>query len=194
MRVIAGTAKGHPLEVPGRGTRPTADRVREALFSSLQPELRGARVLDLYAGSGALGIEALSRGAAAATFVERDKTVYRVLLGNLETTGLRDRADVLVSDVRRALDRQLPGAPFDIALLDPPYRTDRHGLEDVLELLADQLAPDATVVLERATRSPDPPWPDRFRPGRVRRYGDTSLNEAVLRADPHATPVERNET
>lgn len=192
MRVIAGTAKGHPLEVPGRGTRPTADRVREALFSSLQSRLRGAQVVDLYAGSGALGIEALSRGAASATFVERDRNVHRVLRRNLGSTDLSERADVLVRDTRRALAEGLPGAPFDIALLDPPYRTDRHELAEVLELLADQLATGAIVVLERATRSPDPPWPDRLRPGRVRRYGDTSLHEATVREDPRATPVERN--
>ncbi len=190
MRVIAGTAKGHRLAAPpGRGTRPTSDRVREALFSSLQPRLRGARVADLYAGSGALGIEALSRGAAAVTFVERDARVQRVLRENLEHTGLGDRADLLVSDVAEVLRDGPPGAPFDVALLDPPYRTDRQGLLEVLELLVDHLALDALVVVERSTRSPDPEWPPRLRPGRVRRYGDTSLHEATVRED----PVERNE-
>lgn len=191
MRVIAGTAKGHRLAVPpGRGTRPTSDRVREALFSSLQPRLRGARVADLYAGSGALGIEALSRGAAAVTFVERDARVHRVLRENLDHTGLGDRADVLVGDVAQALRAGPPGAPFDIALLDPPYRTDSRGMLEVLELLVDHLAPDALVVVERSTRSPGPGWPSRLRPGRVRRYGDTSLHEATVCED----PVERNDT
>ncbi|MBW3561943.1 MAG: 16S rRNA (guanine(966)-N(2))-methyltransferase RsmD [Actinobacteria bacterium] len=190
MRVIAGTAKGHHLEAPpGKGTRPTSDRVREALFSSLQPRLQGAHVIDLYAGSGALGIEALSRGADVVTFVERSKPVQRVIRQNLDHTGFADRADVLVRDVRQALRDGPPGAPFDIALLDPPYATDRHELEEVLELLVPLLAPDAIVVLERPTRSSAPTWPAGLNPGRVRRYGDTSLHEAI-RATP---PVERNE-
>lgn len=190
MRVIAGTAKGHRLEAPpGKGTRPTSDRVREALFSSLQPRLRGARVVDLYAGSGALGIEALSRGADVVTFVERSKPVQRVIRQNLDHTGFADRADVLVREVRQALRDGPPGAPFDIALLDPPYATDRHELEELLELLVPLLTPDAIVVLERPTRSSAPTWPAGLNPGRVRRYGDTSLHEAT-RAAPS---VERNE-
>lgn len=185
MRVIAGAAKGRRLEAPtGRGTRPTADRVREALFSSLQLRLPGARVADLYAGSGALGIEALSRGAATATFVERSRSAYATIRHNLEVTGLAEDAAVLVSSVRAALRDELPGGPFDIVLLDPPYDVDPHALGEVLELVAGTLAADAIVIVEGSRRAADPRWPRSLRPGRTRRYGDTVLHEAHPVSDP----------
>lgn len=179
MRVIAGVARGRRLTAPpGRDTRPTSDRVKEALFSSLASRLRGARVADLYAGSGALGIEALSRGAVSATFVERARPAQHALTDNLSRTGLVAHAVVLRDDVGRALEVGLPGAPFDIVLLDPPYHVDQTELEEVLRLVADVTVPGGVVVVELGRRTRPPAWPERLLPGRERRYGDTLLYEA----------------
>ncbi len=126
VRVVAGSARGRRLAAPGGGvTRPTPDRVREAVFNSLYSlgAIDGARVLDLFAGTGALGIEALSRGASEATFVERDPAVAAVLRRNLDAVGLAAGATVVVAEVDAALDR-LSGHRFDVALADPPYAFD----------------------------------------------------------------------
>lgn len=177
MRVIAGTARGCRLVAPpGERVRPTADRVKEALFSSVQPRLRGASVGDLYAGSGALGIEALSRGARHATFVEQARPALAVLRTNLATTRLAEHATVVASDVRRALEVPLPGAPFDLVLLDPPYDVAQEELAAVLAALRPQLAAGGLVVVERGRRGRPPAWPAGVLPGRVRRYGDTVLH------------------
>lgn len=179
MRVIAGTAKGRRLSAPpGRATRPTSDRVKEALFSSLQPRLPGARVLDLYAGSGALGIEALSRGAAQATFVERDARTVRVLEENLALTDCVGRATVLARDVLTVLRTRPVEPTFDLVLADPPYAIDRGELASVLGALVDHLVPGALVVVELATRGGPPAWPDGLIEARARRYGDTTLYTA----------------
>lgn len=179
MRVIAGAAKGHRLESPrGRDTRPTTDRVREALFSSLQGRLAQAAVADLYAGSGALGIEALSRGAARATFVERSRGAQNAIARNLAHTGLEAEAAIVRRDVRAALRDGLDGAPFDIVLLDPPYDVGTGELAEVLAGVGTLLAPGGLVVLESDRRAPAPPWPLSLRAGRTRRYGDTVLHEA----------------
>ncbi len=148
------------------------------MFSALGSRLRGARVADLYAGSGALGIEALSRGAASATFVERGRAAQRVLMDNLSRTGLEEQAFVLRDDVRRALRSGLPGAPFDVVLIDPPYDVGQGELEEVLRLVAEVTAPEGVVVVELGRRTRRPPWPRRLEPGRERRYGDTLLYEA----------------
>lgn len=178
MRVIAGIAKGHPLVAPkGERVRPTTDRTKEALFSILQPELRQASVLDLFAGSGSLGIEALSRGAATATFIERDGKALTALDRNLRTTGLHDQATVVRGDAATVLAGAPPGAPFDIVLVDPPYDIDRGELADLLELLVPFLAPDAHVTVELGTHGPPLRWPPGIEPGRERRYGDTRLYE-----------------
>lgn len=184
MRVIAGTARGHRLAAPtGRGTRPTADRVREAVFSSLQAVTAGARVLDVYAGSGALGIEALSRGADAATFVERDRRAAATIRANLDATRLAECAQVIVGDARTALggladlDRH-----FDLVLLDPPYGIDPEELAVVLAALPAILADDGLVRLEQASKGPDATWPESLLVGRERRYGDTRIVEAQVRA------------
>ena len=124
MRVIAGSAKGKSLQAPAgwETTRPTADKVKEAIFGSIQFELEGSRVLDLFAGSGALGIEALSRGAAQAVLVDASREAVRAIQANLAYTGLAERAEVLPMDYARALARL--HAPFDFIFLDPPYRSD----------------------------------------------------------------------
>jgi len=177
VRVIAGTAGGRRLVAPkGDRTRPTADRVREALFSSLQPRLPGARVLDLFAGSGALAVEALSRGAEHATLVERARPALAAIRTNLDVADVADRAEVVAADLPGALDRAT--GPFDVVFLDPPYGLDRHVLATVLERLRPLCAPDAAIRVEQATRAGAPPWPADLLPGRARRYGDTTIHEA----------------
>jgi 16S rRNA (guanine966-N2)-methyltransferase len=183
VRVIAGSARGRPLDAPpGRATRPTSDRVREALFSSLAAEVPGAVVLDLFAGSGALGIEALSRGAQFAVFVESERRAVRTIVGNLATAKLRARARVLEIDAARfSADpgRAVPELPFDLVLADPPYALALPAVYDLLETLAaaGALADDAVAVVERDRRDPDldrPPAPG-FAHLRDRTYGDTLL-------------------
>ena len=135
-RVIAGTSKGTRLLAPGEGTRPFGDRVKQTLFAILEPDLRGALVLDLFAGSGAGGIEALSRGAARAVFVERDPTAARVIAENLTRTRVADRGNVIRADAIAYLaDRAAADGPFDLVLLDPPYAA-----ADLLEAALTRLA------------------------------------------------------
>ena len=174
MRIIGGTFGGRRL--PGRvapGTRPTGDRVREALFSILGP-LDGARVLDLFAGTGALGIEALSRGAARAVFVDRDRLAVRAIRANLAALDLGpERAQVRPGEAGRALqDAAARQEAYDLVFLDPPYEP-ASGLQALLaERLPPVLAPGARVVAERGRRSPPPiDLPLRTE----RRYGDTLL-------------------
>ncbi|MEQ4204615.1 16S rRNA (guanine(966)-N(2))-methyltransferase RsmD [Actinopolymorpha sp. B9G3] len=180
-RIVAGEARGRRLAVPdGRDTRPTSDRVREALFASLEADigsLVGCRVLDLYAGSGAVGIEALSRGATAVVLVETNRRAANVIRQNLRTVGLPG-GQVLTTKVERLIaeprgDRQA----FDVVFLDPPYAMTGEALAGVLtRLLAHAwLSPGAVVVLERSTRSGEFGWPDGFAADRMRRYGDTTL-------------------
>lgn len=156
MRVVAGTARGLRLVAPaGRDVRPTLDRVREAAFNALGSldAVRGAAVLDLFAGSGALGIEALSRGADHVTFVDVAAASLDAVRTNLDTTDLAERATVLRSDVLAALDVSHPriAGPYDLVLADPPYDFD--GWAELLDALGAVLAPDATVVAESATSS-----------------------------------------
>lgn len=189
MRVIGGTARGRTLVAPaGRATRPTSDRVREALFSSLAAEVPGAVVLDLFAGSGALGIEALSRGARFAVFIDDRVQARRAITANLATSGLGDRAVVVAADAARfaahpAAFLQRRGGPvpppFDLVFCDPPYVV---ALERVLALLDDldragALAPDAIAVVERDRRDPDlAAGSSRLFPAeRDRAYGDIVL-------------------
>ena len=180
-RVIAGEARGRRLRVPdGTTTRPTSDRAREGLFSSLQSllELDGARVLDLYAGSGALGLEALSRGGASATLVENAPDAVAVLRANVEQLGFRS-AYVLAQPVEAFLAVD-PEPRYDLALLDPPYEVD---VVPVLELLVPWLAPDAVVAVERSTRGPELAWPAAYERVRERRYGEATLWYALLASD-----------
>ena len=174
---MAGTAGGRRLTVPPKGTRPTSERVREALFSALESvcDLDGARVLDLYAGSGALGFEALSRGAGDVAFVESDRKAVEVLRGNAAALGLRG-ATVLPGTVESVL-AGTAAAPYDVILADPPYAVTNEGLTEVLRAVVagGWLAPDGLLVLERGKRAGEPEWPAGLRLTRSRKYGDTIL-------------------
>jgi len=173
MRVIAGTARGQPLVVPrDRGTRPITDRVKETLFAILGERVPDARVLDLYAGSGAIGIEALSRGATSATFVEQARPALAVLRTNLERTRMADRATVQPLDVGRFLAGTDDG-PWDLVFLDPPYEV--RDIVAPLRAVAPHLAPDAMVVIKHFWRT-DLPAVDGLDPVRQRRFGETMLS------------------
>jgi 16S rRNA (guanine966-N2)-methyltransferase len=194
VRIVAGAAKGRRLVAPkGDDVRPTADRVKEALFSSLQPQLPGARVLDLYAGSGGLGLEALSRGAEQVTFVERANAALTALRRNIETVGLPGTT-VVSDDAARALRGEVPGGPFDLVFADPPYRLPKAALADLLADVVGHLAPGATVVVERAARDGAPPWPAELSAGDPRRYGDTALHRATLEAPSGGATEQRAQT
>ena len=179
-RVIAGSARSIRLEAPGPGTRPIGDRVKQTLFAILEPELRGGRFLDLFAGSGAAGIEALSRGAAHATFLERDPLAVRTIRANLERTSLAgpDRAAVIQEDALawlRRLRQPLAGAPvFDIVVADPPY-DDPALLQRALEALGPHLAPGAWVIAKHFWRTAPPATVGLLASERERRFGDTAL-------------------
>lgn len=172
MRIVAGAAKGRRLAVPAGGTRPTSDRAREALFNSLGTELDldGARALDLFAGTGAVGLEALSRGAAEAVLVESGRDALAVLRRNVATVGLPG-AVVVARPVAGYLAGPAPAA-FDFVFADPPYALGEPELTATLARLADGwLAPEAVVVVERDARGVAPTWPDCVTPLRERRYG-----------------------
>jgi 16S rRNA (guanine966-N2)-methyltransferase len=175
-RIVAGTAGGRRLKVPPKGTRPTSERVREALFNALGTagELDGAHVLDLYAGSGALGLEALSRGAADALFVESDRRAVDVLRGNVAALGLG--GTVRAGPVEAVVAAPAPRS-YDLVLADPPYAVDSAALGKVLASLAAAgwLGESALVVIERAARDGEPDWPPGFEPTRAKKYGDTAV-------------------
>jgi 16S rRNA (guanine966-N2)-methyltransferase len=179
LRVVAGTAGGLRLESPvGKDTRPTAERVREAVFGSLGRAVVGVSVLDLYAGTGAMAIEALSRGAARAVLVERHRGEAAVCRRNLEHTGFVACSRVVEGDVGRFLDRPPPPeAPFGLVCCDPPYDTADEVVDSVVAVLAGPgwLVPGARVVLERPAGSavaPPAGWEHRF----ARTYGDTLVH------------------
>lgn len=178
-RIIGGAAGGRRLATPkGEATRPTSDRVREALFSVLESWLggwSGVRVLDLYAGSGAVGLEAASRGAAHVTLVEHDRRTAALIASNARTLGL-DHVRVVTASARTALASP-PAEPVDVVFSDPPYPLDDEAVDADLALLVEHgwLADDALVVVERSRRSREPRWPDGFWQTRRRKYGETTL-------------------
>ena len=190
-RIIAGVAGSLRLEVPKAGTRPTSDRVREAIFSALEAWglVEGARILDLYTGSGALGLEAASRGAAAVTLVEKHPQAAQVAQRNTRTilaafarAPQAPKIEVVRQSVQTYLDAATPGSlgdasatPWDVALLDPPYDLGERELSANLAALVPLLAEDAVVLVERSSRSPEPTLPEGLRPLRDRRYGETVL-------------------
>jgi len=172
-RVIAGTARGIRLEAPGPATRPLADRVKQTLFAILEPDLPGARVLDLFAGSGAAGIEALSRGAASVTFVEHDAGATKVIASNLARSGLTGPAVVVRDDALRWL-RRVETGPFDVVVVDPPY--DRHDLLlEVLGAVGPHVAPRGRVVAKHFWRDAPPARIGLLASERDRRFGETAL-------------------
>jgi 16S rRNA (guanine966-N2)-methyltransferase len=176
-RIVAGSAGGRRLAVPRKGTRPTSDRVREALFSALESavDLDGGRVLDLYAGSGALGLEALSRGAAHAVFVESAAGALAVLRENVAAVGLPGvvRAGKVAAVLAAGTDE-----PFDLVLADPPYAVEDLGAELGLLVSGGWVAQGSVVVVERSRRAPGVEWPVPLEPVRVKHYGETSLHWA----------------
>ena len=177
-RIVAGAARGRRLKVPvGTGTRPTSDRVREALFSSLESifgSLNGLRVLDLFAGSGALGLEAVSRGAGFAMLVESDPNAVQAIRANVATVGMGS-VEVRAASARRVLATP-PDKPFDLVLADPPYAMASGEITDILRALAaGWLQPGAVVVIERPSRGEAVRWPAGLVALRDRRYGETTL-------------------
>ncbi|GLY54021.1 16S rRNA (guanine(966)-N(2))-methyltransferase RsmD [Lentzea sp. NBRC 102530] len=181
-RIVAGSAGGRRLKVPPKGTRPTSERVREALFSSLESlmDLDGANVLDLYAGSGALGFEALSRGAGRATFVEADKRAADVLKGNAQELGFKNTTIANRSAEAFVLTE---GDAFDVVFADPPYATTDDELAKVLRGIVPRLTADAVLIVERASRSAEPAWPNSVESLRAKRYGDTAVYWGQVRSD-----------
>ena len=176
IRIVGGTARGRGLSVPGRGTRPTSDRAREALFNTLTGliELTGADVLDLYAGTGAVGLEALSRGAGTATLVESDPAVLSVLHSNVAAIAL-DGAHVVARSVPAYLGQRPDLERVRLAFLDPPYALAESALAGVLEQLADLVPIDAVVVVERGARGVSPTWPTVIESIKQKRYGEGAL-------------------
>ena len=178
-RIIGGTVGGRRLQTPpGEGTRPTSDRVREALFSALESQLgslHGLRVLDLYAGSGALGLEAWSRGAAEVLLVEQDRRTADLIRRNARELGCAV-AQVRASQVAAVLRDPAPVA-YDLVFSDPPYPLPNDAVEGDLSALAvgGWLAPDALVILERGRRSGGPTWPPGLVGVREKKYGETRL-------------------
>ncbi|HYI51030.1 MAG TPA: 16S rRNA (guanine(966)-N(2))-methyltransferase RsmD [Microbacterium sp.] len=178
-RIIAGRAGSITLEVPDAGTRPTSDRVRESLFGALESaeSLRGATVLDLYAGSGALGLEAVSRGAASLDLVEKSPRAAAIVERNAAKVAKSVGRDAAIRVHRSAVSAFLggPRGPYDLVFLDPPYDLPEGELTHALALLTSSLGTDATVVIERAGRSPMPTLPAGLAHERHKKYGDTVL-------------------
>jgi 16S rRNA (guanine966-N2)-methyltransferase len=179
-RIVAGTLGGRRLSAPpGAGTRPTSDRVREALFSALETrvDLDGARFADLYAGSGAVGLEAVSRGAAHVLLVESDGRAVRTIRDNAAALAAGPKARVVAAKVESVLAGPPDGGPYDIVFADPPYALSDADLRAMLVALVDGGWPadDAVVVVERATRSGSPPQVQGITPERSRRYGEGTL-------------------
>ncbi|MGD8195657.1 16S rRNA (guanine(966)-N(2))-methyltransferase RsmD [Herbiconiux sp. P18] len=184
-RIIAGFAGSLALAVPRTGTRPTSDRVREAIFSALEARggLHGLVVLDLYAGSGALALEAVSRGAAHAVLVEKNAAAARIAKQNAATVtaaaarDARPRVEVVVQAVLPRLRAEQPvaGAGYDVVFIDPPYDLPDAELAETLSALVPLLDADATVLVERSSRSPEPDWPRGLELDRSKSYGETVL-------------------
>ena len=174
MRIVGGTLGGRVLKAPaGQSTRPTSEKVREAIFNIL-PDVTGARVLDIFAGSGALGIEALSRGAVHATFVDFDKSALKVLRQNLADLALEARATVIEKEAVAAA-RRAPAEPYGFVFVDPPYASDLAS-RAVLALPAGSLAAGAQIVIEHDRRHAPPDALGSLLRTDQRRYGDTMIS------------------
>lgn len=177
-RIIAGKWGGRRLHTPtGRDTRPTADRVREAMFSSLSShcgDFAGLRVLDLFAGSGALGFEALSRGAGHVDFVDSDAKAVRALLANMRELGVRDRIVIHRETAQRFTEKLAPGMTWDLVFLDPPYDLLAEDVAHLVDLIEPFVSAEGLFVVERSSRT-DFAWPPSVEPHRDKRYGETHL-------------------
>ncbi|MFI1192561.1 16S rRNA (guanine(966)-N(2))-methyltransferase RsmD [Micromonospora sp. NPDC020750] len=179
-RIVAGTLGGRRIAAPpGAGTRPTSDRVREALFSAVQADvdLAGARFADLYAGSGAVGLEALSRGAAHVLLVESDPRAARVVRENIAALRAAPAARLVTGRVATVLAAGPDGGPYDVVFADPPYAVSDAEVTELLAALVDGdwLAADALVVVERSSRTGPVAWVQGVTGERSRRYGETTL-------------------
>ncbi len=168
--------------MPDEGTRPTSDRVREAVFNMVEAraDLAGSHVLDLYAGSGALGLEALSRGARGAVLVDSARRAVNAIAANIRTCDVADQASVVSRPVATYL-AGTPSSTFDVVFLDPPYDIDNAAVTSALASLTDGawLAPESIVIVERGIRSPDTVWPDGLAVQVEKRYGDTRVEVAA---------------
>jgi 16S rRNA (guanine966-N2)-methyltransferase len=177
MRIVGGSLGGRVLRAPpGSDTRPTSEKVREAIFNILGNmigDVEGASVLDLFAGSGALGIEALSRGAAHATFCDLRKPALAVLRGNLRDLAVEDRATVVQGDAVATAARHVPASPWTLVFVDPPYRSD---LAERSVAALQHLAPDAVIVIEHDRRNAPPDALGSLLRTDQRRYGDTLVS------------------
>ncbi|MGL6236072.1 MAG: 16S rRNA (guanine(966)-N(2))-methyltransferase RsmD [Segniliparus sp.] len=186
IRIVSGTLRGRRLQVPQAGARPTSERVRAAIFDALRShiDLDGARVLDLYAGSGALGVEAISRGAEAAVLVEHAPVAVKALRSNIASLGLGERVRIQAGKVRQVLAGQAPARPFDLVLADPPYDIGCDEVDDMLAKLAGGgwLDPEGMLVLERASRTAATTWPLGLELVKTYLYGDTRVEFACLAA------------
>ncbi|CAH1214410.1 MULTISPECIES: 16S rRNA (guanine(966)-N(2))-methyltransferase RsmD [Paenibacillus] len=194
MRVVSGSAKGRPLKaVPGTGTRPTTDKVKEALFSMIGPYFDGGTALDLFAGSGGLGIEALSRGVDKAVFVDLEPKSIETIRANLKATKLEDQAAVYRNDAGRALKALAKrGTRFDLVFLDPPYRM-KNG-DELMQTMHDLelLEPEATIVLEYESKYE---YPEQFGPFEQTRksvYGETAVS--IYRYEPNEAETKEDIT
>lgn len=174
MRIISGTNKGRGLQAPKwDGLRPTSDKLRETLFNILSPHVIDARVLDVFAGTGAIALEALSRGAQSATCIEQDRRAVKLIEENRERCGEQTRCAIVRDAAERALARPVAGGPFDIIVLDPPY--DYASLAAVVRGAAAQRSPGAVMVLEHASRI-TPPAPEGLTVTRTVKSGDSALS------------------
>lgn len=183
MRIVAGTLKGRTLKGPiGLGLRPTSDGLRETLFNVLGDQVDGARVLDGFAGTGAVGLEALSRGAARVTFVENDRRALSVIRQNIDACGTAAACDVLVGDFA-ALDHRLAASgPFEFIFLDPPY--DAPDIESTVTMASRWVSPGGILVLEHSKRHPSPEYAGALVRRRILQAGDSALS--FYGAGPHA--------
>jgi 16S rRNA (guanine(966)-N(2))-methyltransferase RsmD len=189
MRVIAGSLKGRRLEAPAwDGLRPTSDKLRETLFNVLAPRIAGARVADVYAGTGAVGIEAISRGADLVLFVDRDRRALQLIAANLARCGVTSRYTIVRSPARRALALLDPDARFDVVFLDPPYAVGHRELLDVLTQAGDRLASGGVAVLEHASRREVPEHAGRLARSREIASGDSTLTFYEVAAPDGGSP------
>jgi 16S rRNA (guanine966-N2)-methyltransferase len=174
VRVIAGTAKGTRLGPAPAGARPVSGRAREGLFSSIAHDVPGARCLDLFAGTGSMGIEALSRGADSCVFVDRSRRAEAAIRDNLRRTGLEDRSEIVLGDAAAFVDTTIEG-PFDVAFVDPPYDLDPRPLNGVLAALGNRrlLSEGGIVAMTRGHKGPWPAVPVHWAARRHLRYGDS---------------------